>query len=335
MEASIRTPIAVLGAGSWGTALALYLSRLGQEVRLWTFEADHVEEMLRDRTNNRYMPGYPFPDTLHPMASLAEAIAGVDDILIAVPSVGYRNTVTLLKPLLNRPIRILSATKGLDLDTGELLHEVARQILMTDYPYAVLSGPSFAREVAAGLPTAIVIASQDEAFARELKQRFNSPIFRVYLSTDIVGVEIGGVAKNVLAIACGISDGIGFGINARSALITRGLAEIIRLGVALGGDEKTFIGLSGLGDLILTCTDDQSRNRRFGLAFGKGKNAADVEREIGQVVEGKRNAELVAQLAKKHNVDMPITNMVWEILQNKLSSSEAMQQLLARPSKDE
>ncbi len=326
----MQQPIAVLGSGSWGTALALYLSRLGQEVRLWTFEADHVQEMLKDGVNNRYMPGFAFPKTLRPTASLSDAIADVSDILVAVPSVGYRNTMTLLKPLLKNSASIISATKGLDLETGELLHTLAKSILEKDFDYAVLSGPSFAREVAAGLPTAVVIAGKNQQFTQKLLKRFNSPIFRVYLSTDIPGVEIGGVVKNVLAIACGISDGMGLGTNARSALITRGLDEMIRLGLAVGGEYETFTGLAGVGDLVLTCTDDQSRNRRFGLALGKGKVAHDAEREIGQIVEGKRNTELVVQLAQKHKIEMPIAEMVWEVLQEKTTSEAGMKQLLAR-----
>lgn len=335
MEDIRRKPIAVLGAGSWGTALALYLARLGQEVRLWTIDADHAHKMQEEGVNNQFMPGQLFPDSLHPMASLADTIADVDDILIAVPSVGFHNTLTLLQPLIPPAARILSATKGLDLDTGELLHEVAQEILGAARPFAVLSGPSFAREVAAGLPTAVVIASKHPEFADELVHRFNSPIFRIYLSSDLIGSEIGGVVKNVLAIACGISDGMGFGANARCALITRGLAELIRLGTALGGAYETFTGLTGVGDLVLTCTDDQSRNRRYGLALGKGKNPADAEREIGQVIEGKRNAELLMQLANKHHVEMPIAGAVLKMLQGQFTPQEAMDYLLSREPKRE
>lgn len=330
MENAQCKPIAILGAGSWGTALALYLSRLGQEVHLWSIETDHIEEMLVDSVNNRYMPGYPFSKSLFPTVSLSDAVAGVDDILIAVPSAGFRHTLTLLKPLLKNTSRIISVTKGLDFDTGELLHLVAKEILHANYPYAVLSGPSFASEVAKGLPTAVVIASQSVSFAKDLLHRFNSLIFRIYLSRDITGVEVGGIVKNVLAIACGISDGMGFGANARCALITRGLAEMTRLGVALGAEAETFTGLSGIGDLVLTCTDDQSRNRRFGLALGKGRNASDIEKEIGQVIEGKRNAEIVLQLAKKHQIEMPISQTVWDMLQGRLTQKEAMQALLSR-----
>lgn len=306
MKEPHQTPIAILGAGSWGTALALYLSRLGQEVRLWTYDQAHAQEMQSSRVNKRYLSEHQFSDTLFATSSLTEALANVNDVLIAVPSVVFRSTLVTLKPLMTNNMRIAWATKGLDHDSSQLLHHVAREILGAEIPLAVLSGPSFAREVAAGLPTAVVMASEDVMFANDLVMRFNSQIFRAYTCNDITGVEVGGVVKNVLAIATGISDGMGFGANARCALITRGLAEMTRLGLALGGHTDTFTGLSGVGDLVLTCTDDQSRNRRFGLAVGKGKNPTDAEKAIGQVVEGKRNAEVVVRLAHKHHVDIPI-----------------------------
>lgn len=328
-------PIAVCGAGSWGTALALHLSRLGQEVHLWSYEADHIAEMQRDRVNRRYLPTQSFPDTLQPITKLEDALIGVRDILITVPSVGFRSTLLLLQPYLQPLSRIVWATKGLDEQTGDLLHSVAYHVLGDKYPYAVLSGPSFAKEVAANLPTAVVAASENEEFAKDLQQRFNGPFFRVYLSRDMIGVEIGGVVKNILAIATGISDGMGFGANARSALITRGLAEMIRLGVALGGQYETFNGLTGLGDLVLTCTDDQSRNRRFGLLLGKGLSPTAAEKEIKQVVEGKRNTELVMILAERMQVEMPIVQTVFGVLQGKMTPKDAMQYLLSRALKAE
>lgn len=332
---NIQQPLAILGAGSWGTALALHLSRRSQVVRLWTFDEKHGAELEREKANNRYLPGNPFPASLFPTAQLAVALQDVNDILIAVPSVGFRDTVAHLRPLLKPGMRIAWATKGLDESTGQLLHEVIVEILGKNYSSAVLAGPSFASEVALQQPTAVVIASQDSIFAHDLLARFNTPLFRVYLSSDVPGVEIGGAVKNVLAIATGISDGMGFGSNARCALITRGLAEIMRLGSTLGGHFETFTGLAGLGDLILTCTDDQSRNRRFGLALGKGKDAIVAEKEIGQVVEGKRNAELVVQLAHKNKVEMPIVEAVWQVLQGKLTAKQAMQDLLTRATKAE
>lgn len=330
-----HSPLAVLGAGSWGTALALYLARLGQNIRLWSFEETHINQMVAERANNRYLPNIVFPDALIPVSDLSGTIANSQDILIAVPSVGFRELLTKVKPLLTSASRILWATKGLDLETGQLLHEVARDILGAHYPLAIISGPSFAKEVAEGLPTAVVIASLHESFAQDLLKRFNSSIFRIYLSNDMIGVEVGGVVKNVLAIATGISDGMGFGANARCAIITRGLAEMTRLGLALGGLSETFTGLTGLGDLVLTCTDNQSRNRRFGLALGQGQSPADAAKSIGQVVEGKRNAELVVQLAQKYRIEMPISETVGEILRGTLTLQEAMRYLLSREPKKE
>ncbi len=328
-------PITILGAGSWGTALALTLARQGQTVRLWSYEISEIAALLAERTNTRFLPGFPFPDTIQPTANLAEAVKGVDDILVVVPSVGFRDTLTMLKPLIEKQTRIICASKGLDEDTGELLNEMTEDVLGKDRPFAVLSGPSFAKEVAAGLPAAVVIASKDNVMLKEAVERFTTPAFRVYPSDDVIGVELGGVVKNVIAIATGISDGLELGSNARSALITRGLAEIIRLGTAMGGKIETFIGLSGMGDLILTCSDNQSRNRRMGLALGQGKDIAAAEAAIGQVVEGKRNAELVLQLAEKYNVEMPICETVWGILQGKLVAKEAAEKLLSRTTKSE
>ena|SRR3990167_1648716 len=330
MEGPTLKPITILGAGSWGTALALYLARRGQTVHIWSYEISEIAAMLAERTNNCFLPGFDFPDQIRPTANLVEAVKNIDDILIAVPSIGFRETLIMMKSLLTPNIRITCATKGLDAETGQLLNEVVEEVLGKERPFAVLSGPSFAREVAQGLPTAVSIASKHTTLLSDLSHRFDSPIFHVYPCNDVIGVELGGVIKNVIAIATGLSDGMALGANARSALITRGLAEIIRLGIALGAKADTFIGLSGMGDLILTCSDDQSRNRRMGLALGKGEEPQAAEQAIGQVVEGKRNAELVVMLAEKHGIDMPICEAVWNILQGKLSAKEGFEQLLAR-----
>jgi glycerol-3-phosphate dehydrogenase (NAD(P)+) len=302
---------------------------------MWTPNTASAAEMLTDRVNNHYLPGQIFPGSLHPTSNIKEALQDADVILIAVPSAAFREVLTLIQPLISTSIPIIWATKGLDNLKGQFLHETAEEILGKTRSYAVLSGPSFAREVAIGLPTAAVIASIDSSFANELLNYFNSSHFRIYLSTDVIGVEIGGVVKNVLAIATGIADGMKLGANARSALITRGLAEMTRLGLALGGQYETFTGLAGLGDLVLTCTDNQSRNRRFGLALGEGKKTDIAEKEIGQVVEGKLNAEQILQLAQKVSVEMPITEAVCEILRGKASPKEAMQHLLSRSPKTE
>ena len=335
MENQTLKPVTILGAGSWGTAIALYLARRGQTVRLWSFEINEVAALLAERTNSQFLPGYPFPDTIEPTANLAEALKNIDDVLIAVPSVGFRDTLAMLKALVTPNIRLTCATKGLDAETGQLLHEVAIEMLGADLAYAVLSGPSFAREVAEGLPTAVCMASKNKTLRNDLIQRFNSPIFRTYPSDDVIGTETGGVAKNVIAIATGIADGMELGANARSALITRGLAEIIALGTAMGGKLETFVGLSGLGDLILTCGDDQSRNRRMGLAIGKGKDIEAAEKEIGQVVEGKQSAELVEKLATKHGINMPICSAICQILQGKADPKKTFMELITSSSLSE
>ncbi len=317
-------PIAILGAGSWGTALALSLGRRGQTVRIWSIDKTEIDAMLRDRANERYLPGLTLPETIHPIADLAETVQGVEDVLVVVPSVGFRQTLTLLKPYLSQTGRVVCATKGLDTETGQLLSDIAHDILGANHPFAVLSGPSFAREVAAGLPAAVMLASKSQTFLNDLMTRFNHPLFRTYPTHDVIGLEVGGLVKNVIAIATGISDGLALGANARSAIMTFGLAEMTRLGISLGAQADTFTGLAGLGDLILTCSDNQSRNRRLGLGIGKGQTPADAEKEIGQVVEGKRNAELVVALAQKKGVAMPICEAVWQILQNKLPAKEAI-----------
>ncbi len=330
MDGQSLKPIAILGAGSWGSAIALYLSRRGQTVHLWSFDKAEVDAMLADHANNQYLPGHPFPNTIKPMLNLADAVDGVEDILMVVPSVGFRSTLESVKPHIAAHTRITCASKGIDAKTGQLFGELVAEVLGEDRVFAVLSGPSFAKEVAAGLPAAVMIASKNKQAVESLTQRFNSPIFRIHQSDDVIGVEFGGVAKNVIAIATGIFDGMELGSNARSALITNGLAEIVKLGTALGGQLDTFIGLSGMGDLILTCSDNQSRNRRLGLALGKGQSIAEAEKAIGQAIEGKRNAELVVQMAKKHGIDMPISETVWAILQGSMSAKEAVAELLAR-----
>lgn len=324
MNTNNLKPIAILGAGAWGTALALSLARRGQVIHLWSIEASQVKAMLAKRTNQQYLPGYAFPKSIKPTGDLSKAISSAEDILVAVPSIGFRETLTQLKPMLSTTHRFLCATKGMDMEKGQLLHDTMREILGPQPAYGVLSGPSFAKEVAAGLPTAVVIASHDEQFAHDMFIRFNNPLFRIDITKDIKGVEIGGIVKNVLAIAAGITDGMKLGANARSTLITRGLNEMIKLGIAIGADYKTFEGLAGLGDLILTCTDDLSRNRRFGLALGRGILKDQAEKEIGQVVEGKRNAELVVQLAQQHSIKMPLCEAVRQILQGQLSTEEGV-----------
>ncbi len=327
--------MAVLGAGSWGTALAIHLAKTGQPINLWGWRADELSEMATKGENNVYLPGIPFPESIRLQPNLSTALAGVKDIMVAVPSVGFASTLQQVKALGDAPRRILWVTKGLDPKKHCLLHQIVQETFGKDIPMAVLSGPSFAKEVAMGLPTAITLASHDEAFTADLVSRFHHDLFRVYTCDDLVGVQLGSAIKNVIAVAAGISDGLGFGANARSAIITRGLAEMVRLGLALGGKPQTFMGLAGMGDLVLTCTDDQSRNRRFGLQLGQGKNAQQAIDDIGQVVESADNALLVLQLARDNNIDMPITHDVCRVIGGEISARDAVVSLMSRAPKGE
>lgn len=335
MTANIKAlPIAVLGAGSWGTALAILLARNGQPVRLWDRDPENISRMYHQHSNPRYLPDITFPDQLEVFANLEEVLHGVRDILIAVPSVGFRDIIKQIQSLVHADTRIVWGTKGLDPESGDLLHLVAKNIL-GDRPIAIISGPSFAREVALGLPTAVTLANNDKSFAQDLVDRFHNAVFRIYLSTDLIGVQICAAAKNVLAVAVGASDGLGFGANARCALITRGVAEMMRLVKATGGKVETAIGLPGIGDLVLTATDDQSRNRRFGFALGSGKNLVEVRQEIGQVVEGADNAAKLYALAQRMQVEMPIIEQVNLVINENVSALTAMKTLLSRDIKEE
>jgi glycerol-3-phosphate dehydrogenase (NAD(P)+) len=323
-------PIAVLGAGSWGTALAIQFARTGRTTLLWGRDAAALGVLDRERCNARYLPGAAFPDQLVVEPELARAIAEAVDILLAVPSHAFRDTLVELKPLLSRDHRVAWATKGFEFSSGKLPHAIAREVLGPDIAIAVLSGPTFAAEVGRGLPTAMTVASPDAAFASALAQSLSGQNFRAYTSPDIIGVEVGGAVKNVLAIATGIADGMGFGANTRIALITRGLAEMTRLGVALGARAETFMGLAALGDLVLTCTDDQSRNRRFGLAIAGGKPAPQALREIGQVVEGVAASRAVRRVAMSLGVEMPIAEEVYGVLHEGRDVQLAVRTLMGR-----
>ncbi len=326
--------MAVLGAGSWGTALALVLARNHHRVTLWGHDADHLARLAAERRNRRHLPDAAFPDNLAVQSDLARAVAGVDWVLVAVPSHAFAAVIAELAPRLEPHTPVVWATKGLDAGSGGLLHHIADRTLGGN-PCAVLSGPSFAREVAAGLPTAVTVAARDEAVAERIGAAFHDERFRVYTSSDLVGVELGGAVKNVLAIATGVADGIGFGANARAGLITRGLAEVRRLGRALGADDRTFMGLAGMGDLILTCTDDQSRNRRMGLALGRGEGVAEAEQGIGQTVEGVRTAGEVHALATEQGVELPICEQVHALLAGEVTPAEATRNLMERARKSE
>ena len=333
---SLAAKITVLGAGSYGTALAICLARNGHKTLLWGRDVDHVTAMEQDRENNKYLADCPFPENLALEADLEKAVQASDNLLVVVPSHAFAGMLKQIKPMLTNNAKIAWATKGLDPQTGDLLQNVARKVLGDSVTLAVLSGPTFAKEMASGLPTAISLSSEDDDFVAELSDLLHcEKRFRVYSNKDFIGVQLGGAVKNVIAIAAGIADGIGFGANARTALITRGLAEMTRLGLALNAEPATFMGMAGLGDLVLTCTDNQSRNRRFGLALGQGNEVEQAIADIGQVVEGYRNTKEVYMLAQRHDVEMPIVEQVYQVLYRGKNAKLAAADLLSRDKKFE
>ncbi|MGB4468100.1 MAG: NAD(P)H-dependent glycerol-3-phosphate dehydrogenase [Azovibrio sp.] len=324
--------ITVLAAGAWGTALALVFAGR-HRVTLWAREADLLQDMARDQENKRFLPGFPFPEGLQLEADLPRAVSQAQLLLIATPIAGLRPSLEALRQL-EVATPVLWVCKGFEAGTGKLPHEVFDEFL-PGVSNGVLSGPSFAQEVAAGQPTAITLASRDVDFARATAQQLHGGHLRLYASCDLVGAEVGGAVKNILAIATGVCDGLHLGLNARAALITRGLAEIARLGVALGGHKETFMGLAGVGDLILTCTGDLSRNRQVGLGLAAGKSLERVLTDLGHVAEGVPTALEVHRLAGRMGVDMPITAAVVAVLQGRMQARAAVEQLLARDPRDE
>ena len=328
-------PIAVLGAGSWGTALAIQFARAGRATLLWGRDREQLAVWAAVRHNERYLSAAAFPPGLALQPDFEAAVRDALDILIAVPSHAFRGMLERLAPQLQPHQRVAWATKGFELDSGLLPHQVAREVLGSNVPLAVLSGPTFAAEVGRGLPTAMTVASPDEGFAAALARALSGDNFRAYTSPDIVGVEVGGAVKNVLAIATGSADGMGFGANTRIALITRGLAERTRLGIALGARAETFMGLAALGDLVLSCTDDQSRNRRCGLAIAAGQSPAEAQRTIGQVVEGIAAARAVRAVAARAGIEMPIAEQVYRVLYEQLDVQVAVRTLMGRELKRE
>lgn len=326
--------VAVLGAGSWGTALAVHLCRNGHRVRLWGHDPAEIGALLHDGENKRYLPGFALSDGILPTTDLNAALDGASDCLVVVPSHAFEEVIGRLRDRLANGVGLAWATKGLNFRRGTLLHHAAKAAL-PDRPLAVVSGPSFAAEVARGLPTAVTVASEDAGLACRWARLLHGGRFRAYTSPDLVGVQLCGAAKNVLAIATGIADGLGFGANARAALITRGLAEMSRLGASLGGRAETFMGLAGVGDLVLTCTDDQSRNRRMGLALARGLGIDEAKAEIGQEVEGVITAGAVVSLAAAAGVEMPISEQIHEVLHAGLAPQQAAENLLEREPKAE
>ncbi len=330
-----KTTVTVVGAGSWGTALAMVLARNGSNVSLWDNVTDHIKRLQNDRENKQYLPGIKLPKNLEPVLNLTEQLEHTPDLVLAVPCHALETVTKQLAETSKATLNICLACKGLTDGSTVLNHELVKKGLGDNANVSVLSGPSFAGEVARSLPTAVTIAAEDREAASHFASLFHCDVFRIYTNDDIVGVQVGGAVKNVMAIAAGIADGLGFGANTRAALITRGLSEIMRLGVALGGKPETFMGLAGLGDLVLTCTDDQSRNRRLGLALAKGETLEQTQARIGQAIEGARTAGEVIKLANRLSIEMPITEQVQNVLSGKISPKQAVQELLSRDPKQE
>ena len=327
-----KSNIAILGAGSWGTAVAIHLAASGNNVMLWGHSDQHVSDMIKQRRNQRYLPDADFPATLLPTADLDQCVQNANEVIIAVPSHAFAN---LLHELKQPTHGIAWLTKGIDPARHVLLSQLVAEKWGTTFPFAIISGPSFASEVARFLPTALIVAGNNPHYSQTMHTLLHRDNIRVYLSDDAIGVQLCGAVKNVLAIACGISDGLNYGANAKAALITRGLAEMSRLGLSLGARQETFMGLAGVGDLVLTCTDNQSRNRRFGLQLGQGVNLLEAEAHIGQVVEGKYNASQVCAVAAQYHVEMPICKEVNALLLGHINAKEAVVNLMSRPPRGE
>lgn len=334
MTADHAPRIAVLGAGSWGTALAALIARHGHPVTLWGRDPDIVEAIDRSQENPRYLPGIRLPETLRASTDFATTVGEADLLLVVVPSHAFAETLKALAPYRKAGTGVSWATKGFEPGSGRFLHEVAESVVGPDVPLAVVTGPSFAKEVAEGLPTALTVHG-DDAFAQQVAEILHGSDFRAYTGDDMKGAELGGAMKNVLAVATGVSDGMNLGLNARAGLITRGLNEMLRLAAAIGAKPETLMGLAGLGDLVLTCTGDLSRNRRLGLAIGRGKSIDEAVREIGQVVESIQTADEVMRLAGREGIDLPITAGVQAVLHGECSPVEGLQRLLARDQKAE
>jgi glycerol-3-phosphate dehydrogenase (NAD(P)+) len=327
-------PVAVLGAGSWGTALAVQLVRNGVPTTLWGRTPQAVVDMAGARRNARYLPDLQFPDALQLSAMIEPSVRDAGTVLIAVPSHAFGELLDAIAPWVAPGVGIAWATKGFDPASGRFLHELVAERL-PGHAAAVVTGPSFAREVAIGLPTALTVHAADADFALAVAQQLHSPRFRAYTGNDVLGAELGGAMKNVLAVATGVADGMQCGLNARAGLITRGLAEMLRLGAALGTRAETLMGLAGLGDLVLTCTGDLSRNRRLGLALGQGVGLQQAIADIGQVVESVQTVDTVMKLAHEHAVELPISALVQRVLREELTPAEGMRALISRDQKPE
>ncbi len=328
--------IPVIGGGSWGTTLASLLAKKGHDVTLWVREPELLEEIQTKHENTWYLPGFPLEPSLKASSLLEEVLEGGECFLLGVPSQHMRSMLEFARPYLPKKPVLVCASKGIEVSTLSTMSMVVEEALSGLKPqFCMLSGPTFAKEVIRELPTAIVLASEEKKLGRELQQQLSTEFFRVYTSTDVRGVELGGAIKNIIAIAAGIADGLGFGNNSRAALITRGLAEMSRLGKALGAKSSTFMGLAGMGDLVLTCTGDLSRNRQVGLKLGKGHKLVEILGEMKMVAEGVKTTEAVHALGEKHDVELPITEQVYQVLYNGKDPQGAVRELMLRDLKEE
>jgi glycerol-3-phosphate dehydrogenase (NAD(P)+) len=312
----------------------MQLARNGLPVNLWGHRPDHIEQLTRERENTAYLPGIALDKNIRPTISIKDCMQNVHTVLIAIPSKAFREFLQSLKPHISPEVPVFWASKGFEIETGKFLHELVSEEL-PGHHFGVVSGPTFASEVARGLPAAITCAGDDDAATARFASLLHGNRFRCYTSNDVIGVELGGALKNILAIAVGAADGLGFGANTRAALMTRGLSEVMRLGKSLGARQETLMGLAGLGDLILTCTDDQSRNRRFGLAIGQGKTIEQAEIEVGQTVEGLRAAKAIYNLSRELGLDLPIMAQVYYVLYEGKEPLDAVKSLEDRPQKAE
>lgn len=335
MTKPVVSKVAVLGAGSWGTALASLLARNGLQTTIWGRNESQIKNINVLHENTRYLPGIALPQNLKASTNLAETVTGADFILVVTPSHAFNETLLALAPFRKKDVGVAWATKGFEPGSGRFLHEVAEELLGKDVPLAVVTGPSFAKEVALGLPTAVTVHSDNVEFAQMLAEALHGPSFRAYTGNDMMGAELGGAMKNVLAVATGVADGMNLGLNARAGLITRGLNEMLRLNHALGGRAETLMGLAGLGDLVLTSTGDLSRNRRLGLALGQGQSIEEAVAAIGQVVESIQTCDEVMRLANRFGMDLPIADLVNRVLHQEITPQEGLKIILSREQKPE
>lgn len=326
--------IAVIGAGSWGTALAVSLSRKGHQVRIWDVDSQHVARLKEQRENTKYLPGVAFSNSLQPVDTVEEAMKDAYMTVFSAPAQHFRSALDSALPYISQDMIVVNVAKGIEQKTLKRMSEIARD-KMVNMKYVTLSGPSHAEEVGLNMPTTVVVASSDIKLAECVQDVFMTDTFRVYTNNDVVGVELGGSLKNIIALGAGISDGMGYGDNAKAAMMTRGIAEITRLGVKLGADAHTFAGLSGIGDLIVTCTSMHSRNRRCGILIGEGMNPKEATEQVGMVVEGMYTTEAAYQLAKREGVEMPITEGIYAVINDQINARDAVNQLMTRDKKSE